>query len=76
MPGMTSLQRLRQDDETHHPPVAEPERHRALELAARDRLQAAAHDFRHIGRREQHDADSTRSSASIFQLPGRNSGSM
>ena len=66
MPGMTSLQRLRQHDETHHPPIAEPERHRRLVLAARDRLQTAAHDFGHIGGREQHDADQhTRNSVDL-----------
>jgi hypothetical protein len=56
MPGMT-MQRLRQHDQAHHLPVAEAERHRALVLALGDRLQAAAHDFRHVGRGEQRDAD-------------------
>ena len=57
MSGMVMLQRLRQDDQPHHLPVAEAERHRAFVLALRDRLQAAAHHLRHVGGGEQRDAD-------------------
>ncbi len=51
------LQRLRQDDQPHLLPVAEAERIGALVLALRDRLQAAADHFGHVGRGEQGDAD-------------------
>ena len=57
MLGMVILQRLRQDDQPHHLPVAEAERHGAFVLALRDRLQAGAHHLRHVGRGEQRDAD-------------------
>ncbi len=57
MPGNDDPQRLRQDDQAHHLPVAEAERHRALVLALGDRLQAAADHLGHIGRSEQRDAD-------------------
>ena len=51
------FQGLRHDDETGHPPIAQAQRHRALELAARDRLQAAAHHFRLVGGGKQHHPD-------------------
>ena len=57
MPGIDDLQRLRQDDQAHHLPVGQAQRLRALILALRDRLQAAAHHFGHIGRGEQRHAD-------------------
>ena len=50
-------ERLRQDDEPHHLPIAEADRLRRLVLAARDRLQAAADDLRHVGGGEERDAD-------------------
>ena len=75
--GNDELQRLRQDDEPHHPPVAEAERHGAFVLAARDRLQPAAHHLRHVGRREQRHADQRAQQARrCVQSVGRNSGSM
>ena len=55
--GNGDAQGLRQNDQPHHLPIAEPDRLRALILSARDRLQAGAHHLRHIGGCEQGDAD-------------------
>ncbi len=55
--GDHDLERLRQDDQAHRLPIAEAERLGGFELALRNRLQAAAHDLRHVGRRKQRDAD-------------------
>src|SRR4029453_3572956 len=54
-PGSTSRNAWGQNTQPNTPQKAEPERHRALELPARDRLQATAHDLRHIGSRKQYD---------------------
>ena len=76
MPGNDHLQRLRQNDETHHLPVVQAERLRALILALGHRLKAAAHHLRHIGGGEQRDADQAAQQRVDRQPVGRNSGSM
>ena len=48
--GNDDFQRLRQNDKAHHFPIGQAKRLRRLILALRDRLQAAAHHFRHVGR--------------------------
>ena len=71
------LQRLRQDDEPHHLPVAEAERHGALVLALRDGLQAAAHHLGHVGRRRTARRRPARAAACrATSQSGTNSGSM
>ena len=49
-------QRLRQDDENHHLPVVQAERHRSLVLPLRHGLQPAAHHLGHIGGGEEGNA--------------------
>src|SRR6476659_2076043 len=50
-------QRLRQDDEACHLPVAETDGHGAFVLASRNGLQAGANNLRHIGGGEDRNAD-------------------
>src|SRR3712207_9524391 len=50
-------QRLGQHDEAPARPGAEPERHGGLRLALRDRLDAAAEDFREVGGPDQAEGD-------------------
>ena len=50
-------QRLRQHDQPGAPPIAEAQRIGRLDLALRDRLQPAAHDFGEIGGGEQDERD-------------------
>src|SRR3954452_11699863 len=51
------FQGLRQNDEPHHFPVAQADRHRGLVLALWDRGQSCAHHLGHISRRKQRHAD-------------------
>ena len=55
--GNDDLQRLRQNDKAHHFPIGQAKRLRRLILALGNRLQAAAHHFRHVGRGKQRHAD-------------------
>ncbi len=57
IPGNDDRQRLRQHDLPHHLRIAQAERLRRFELAARDGVQSAAHHFRHVGGCKQRHAD-------------------
>src|SRR2546421_3960857 len=52
-PGNDQFERLRQHDQSHHLPIAEAQRHRALELTSGDRLQTAPDHLGHVRGREQ-----------------------
>ena len=67
--GDNGGQRLRQDDEAHFRPVTEAEAVRRFKLAARNRLQAAAHHFRHVGRGEEGNANQR--AHQVVDMPGR-----